>query len=100
MDVLRNSDVVGLTSYNSNANPSNISSNIFWYMQSGHVPTEPYRPGFKGPYALVFSQAAAARPTGTEDLSFMGGIGLAGYVPVANRGYGKPLATTGRMNGS
>lgn len=78
---------------NSNTNP-NSTSTLFWYMQSGHVPTEAYRPGFKGPYALVFSQAAAARPTGTEDLSFMGGLGLMGYVPVANRGYGKSRSMT------
>jgi rhamnogalacturonan endolyase len=56
-------------------------------MHSGHVQTEAFRPGLKGPYALVFSRSGT--PSANSDLSFMGGLGLSGYVATSGRGYGE-----------
>lgn len=67
-------------------NPTGGVSNLYLYMHSGHVQTESFRTGFKGPYALVFSRSGS--PTGNEDLSFMGGLGLQGYVAESGRGRG------------
>ena len=76
----------GLKFANSNMNPDDYST-LYWYMHSGHVQTEAFRPGLKGPYALVFSRSGT--PTGNEDFSFMSGLGLTGYVSESGRGHGK-----------
>jgi rhamnogalacturonan endolyase len=66
-------------------NPGDYST-LYWYMHSGHVQTEAFRPGLKGPYALVFSRSG--KPSGNEDFSFMSGLGLTGYVAESARGRG------------
>jgi rhamnogalacturonan endolyase len=63
---------------------------LYFYMNSGHLRTEPWRMGFKGPYALSFS-------THTEksafDGSFFGELGIHGFVPAAGRGQVTGIAT-------
>lgn len=67
------------------------SSNLYVYMNSNHAQTESYRMGFHGPYSCVFSRSGT--PSGNMDLSFMGNMGLKGFVPVASRGYVKGSTT-------
>lgn len=55
---------------------------IYFYMNSGHSKTEPDRMGLHGPYALCFTSGAA--PSAALDMSFMGGLGIQGWV--TNRG--------------
>jgi rhamnogalacturonan endolyase len=63
---------------------------LYFYMNSGHLRTEPWRMGLKGPYALSFS-------THTEKAafngSFFGQLGIHGYVPAAGRGQVTGIAT-------
>ena len=35
---------------------------LYWYMNSGHVRTEPWRFGLMGPYAMRFTYAASPLP--------------------------------------
>lgn len=56
---------------------------IYFYMNSGHSKTEPDRMGLHGPYALCFTSGAA--PSATLDMSFMGSLGIQGWV--TNRGH-------------
>lgn len=53
-------------------------------MNSGHLRTEPWRMGLKGPYAAVFSSTGPA--SGTLDTSFFSGLDILGYVPQSGRG--------------
>jgi rhamnogalacturonan endolyase len=69
----------------SNMNPAGDSNNLYWYMNSNHAQTESYRTGLFGPYALVFSRSGT--PSGNTDLSFMGNLGLKGWVATSSRGY-------------
>ena len=68
-----------------NANPSGAYNALYWYMNSGHVPTENRRVGLSGPYSLVFSRSGT--PSGKTDLAFMGGLGIKGFVATSARGY-------------
>lgn len=68
-----------------NANPSGAYNTLYWYMNSGHVQTEAFRQGLHGPYTLVFSRSGT--PDENLDLSFMGGLGIMGYVATTARGY-------------
>jgi len=71
---------------------------LFHFNQnSGHTPTETTRrTGLFGPYAMVFSTTTAA--SGNLDLSFFGNIGVAGWTPIAGRGYVKGTVTGVRTN--
>lgn len=60
-------------------------------MNSNHAQTESYRKGFFGPYSCVFSRSGT--PSGNLDLSFMGNLGLTGFVPTSSRGYVSGTAT-------
>lgn len=51
---------------------------IYFYMNSGHSKTEPDRMGLHGPYALCFTSGAA--PSASLDMSFMGALGIQGWV--------------------
>jgi len=67
-----------------NANPSGAYNALYFYMNSGHVQTETKRVGLSGPYAMVFSRSGT--PSGKTDLSFMGNLGLLGFVAASGRG--------------
>ncbi|RDI78928.1 hypothetical protein Vi05172_g11035 [Venturia inaequalis] len=58
---------------------------FYYYMNSGHLRTEPWRMGLKGPYVLDFSQSAPAK-TATVDTSFFSKLNIPGYVPASGRG--------------
>lgn len=58
---------------------------LTFYMNSGHLRTEPWRMGFKGPYALVFSSEGVPQ-AGDRDMGFFEGLGIAEYVPQSGRG--------------
>lgn len=58
---------------------------FYYYMNSGHLRTEPWRMGLKGPYALVFSQT---EPKSAKiDTSFFSKLSIPGYIPKSGRGY-------------
>jgi rhamnogalacturonan endolyase len=56
---------------------------FYYYMNSGHLRTEPWRMGLKGPYALSF---ASGDQKGTFNTSFFGELNIPGFVPDAGRG--------------
>lgn len=57
---------------------------FYYYMNSGHLRTEPWRMGLKGPYVLDFAQSA---PTSAAiDTSFFATLNIPGYVPPSGRG--------------
>lgn len=56
---------------------------FYYYMNSGHLRTEPWRMGFKGPYALSFSRED---PSPKLDTSFFAKLSIPGYVPASGRG--------------
>src|ERR1700761_6556097 len=56
---------------------------FYFYMNSGHLRTEPWRMGFKGPYILSFSRT---EPNEKFDTSFFSRLEIPGYVPAAGRG--------------
>ncbi|KAF2692000.1 polysaccharide lyase family 4 protein [Lentithecium fluviatile CBS 122367] len=68
-----------------NSNNAGDSTNLYFYMNSGHVQTESYRMGLHGPYALAFSRSGT--PTGkTMDTTFFADLGITGYVAASGRG--------------
>lgn len=56
---------------------SGTDTELYNYMNSGHNQTEPFRLGLHGPYALVFTTGATPA---APDMSWMGGLGLDGWV--------------------
>lgn len=69
---------------NSN-NAGDGATNLYFYMNSGHVQTESFRMGLHGPYALQFSRSGV--PSGkTMDTSFFANLGVTGYVAASGRG--------------
>ncbi|MFT3782088.1 MAG: rhamnogalacturonan lyase B N-terminal domain-containing protein [Nibricoccus sp.] len=67
-------------------NQAGTDQEIYNYMNSGHNQTEPTRVDnvLHGPYALVFTNGAP--PTLPMDFSWMGSLGLTGWVPASGRG--------------
>jgi rhamnogalacturonan endolyase len=65
---------------------------FYFYMNSGHLRTEPWRMGLKGPYVLSFSQSAPSNTTHI-DTSFFAKLGIPGYVPAAQRGHVSGIAS-------
>ncbi|KAI8309818.1 Rhamnogalacturonate lyase A [Colletotrichum sp. SAR11_59] len=57
---------------------------LYWYMNSGHVRTEPWRFGLLGPYAMRFT--TGAQPSADLDTSFFDALKIDGYVPDSGRG--------------
>ncbi|KAK3695723.1 rhamnogalacturonase B [Podospora appendiculata] len=57
---------------------------LYWYMNSGHVRTEPWRFGLMGPYAMRFT--TGAKPTADLETSFFDSLSIQGYVPASKRG--------------
>ncbi|KAL8382411.1 hypothetical protein RB595_006277 [Gaeumannomyces hyphopodioides] len=69
------------------------ATNLYNYMNSGHVQTEAFRTGLHGPYVMSFSRSG--RPSlRSTDLSFFDEIpGIQGYVPASGRGFVSGTAT-------
>ncbi|KAH7127110.1 rhamnogalacturonase [Dendryphion nanum] len=68
-----------------NTNNAGDATNLYFYMNSGHVQTENWRMGLHGPYALQFSRSGI--PDGkTMDTTFFSELGVQGYVGPAGRG--------------
>ncbi|KAJ6261521.1 rhamnogalacturonate lyase [Drechslerella dactyloides] len=57
---------------------------LYWYMNSGHVRTEPWRMGLKGPYAMTFTTGST--PSANIDTSFFSSLSVNGYVAQSGRG--------------
>ncbi|KAG8841818.1 hypothetical protein FRB91_004653, partial [Serendipita sp. 411] len=58
---------------------------LYFYMNSGHIRTEPWRLGLMGPYAMRFTTSTSP-PSGNVDTSFFSGLSIQGYVPDNQRG--------------
>ncbi|KAK1958799.1 rhamnogalacturonase B [Colletotrichum sublineola] len=57
---------------------------LYWYMNSGHVRTEPWRFGLLGPYAMQFT--TGQKPSSDLDTTFFDSLDIEGYVPNSGRG--------------
>jgi len=64
---------------------------VYNYMNSGHLQTEPPRLGLHGPYALCFTHGETPA---LPDLDFMATLGLRGWVAARGRITGKTSGTT------
>lgn len=63
---------------------------FYYYMNSGHLRTEPWRMGLKGPYVLSFSQT---QPSADIDTSFFAQLNIGGYVAASGRGHVSGVAS-------
>ena len=80
-------------------NQSGDDQEIYNYMNSGHNQTEAYRLSvLHGPYALVFTNGTP--PALPIDFSWIGNLGLNGWVPAADRGAvsGTSKRNSGRLS--
>ncbi|KAF2122537.1 Rhamnogalacturonase B, N-terminal-domain-containing protein [Lophiotrema nucula] len=68
-----------------NSQTTSSDQELYWYMNSGHVRTEPWRFGLMGPYAMAFT-AAGAKPSENLDISFFSTLSIQGYVASSARG--------------
>ncbi|KAI0095365.1 polysaccharide lyase family 4 protein [Daldinia grandis] len=68
-----------------NSQTGSSDQELYWYMNSGHVRTEPWRFGLMGPYAMKFTNQAD-EPSPSLDTSFFGTLDIQGYVPDNERG--------------
>jgi rhamnogalacturonan endolyase len=75
------------------SNNAGAATNLYFYMNSGHVQTEPYRMGLHGPYMMQFSRSGTPTVKGA-DLSWFADLGVQGYVPASGRG-----SVSGRVSG-
>jgi rhamnogalacturonan endolyase len=62
---------------------TNDQQEFYFYMNSGHLRTEPWRMGLKGPYALSFG---GLEQNTHVDMSFFANLGIPGYIPASGRG--------------
>ncbi|KAH5331056.1 rhamnogalacturonate lyase [Parastagonospora nodorum] len=76
-----------------NSQTTDPDQELYFYMNSGHVRTEAWRSGLKGPYAITF-QPAGASPPSAPDTSFFGSLKIDGYVGESGRG-----SVTGKATG-
>jgi rhamnogalacturonan endolyase len=76
-----------------NSQTTDSDQELYWYMNSGHVRTEDWRSGIKGPYAMTF-MANGATPSANLDTSFFGTLKIDGYVGDSGRG-----SVTGKATG-
>lgn len=66
-------------------NNAGDSTNLYNYMNSGHVQTEAFRTGLHGPYVMTFSRDGI--PTlKSIDTSFFSELSIQGYVAASGRG--------------
>ncbi|KAH9883410.1 rhamnogalacturonase [Xylariomycetidae sp. FL2044] len=69
------------------SNNAGSATNLYWYMNSGHVQTEAWRTNvLHGPYIMTFSRSGVPSVK-TADTSFFSELGITGYVPNSSRGY-------------
>ncbi|PKS10940.1 hypothetical protein jhhlp_002698 [Lomentospora prolificans] len=68
-----------------NSNRVGDSTNLYNYMNSGHVQTESFRTGLHGPYLLQFSRSGIPTKK-SADVSFFSSMGLQGFVADSGRG--------------
>jgi len=66
-----------------NTNNAGDSTNLYNYMNSGHVQTEPYRVGLHGPYVQSFSRSGIPN---NFNYAFYSELGLKGFVASSGRG--------------
>ncbi|WDK22571.1 rhamnogalacturonase B [Colletotrichum graminicola] len=64
---------------------STVEQELYWYMNSGHVRTEPWRFGLLGPYAMRFTRNGQ-QPSSDLDTTFFDSLDIEGYVPNNGRG--------------
>lgn len=76
-----------------NSNNAGDSTNLYNYMNSGHVQTEAYRMGLHGPYVFQFSRSGIPKKR-EVDTSFFSELSVKGYVPASGRG-----TVSGRASG-
>lgn len=76
-----------------NSNNNGDFSALTFYMNSGHVPTESYRQGLHGPYALSFSRSGIPKQS-EIDFSFFSSLSISGYTADSARG-----RVTGKASG-
>lgn len=67
------------------SNNAGASTNLYNYMNSGHVQTEAYRTGLHGPYLMAFSRSGVPSVK-SVDVSWFGELGITGYVAASGRG--------------
>jgi len=65
---------------------------VYYYMNSGHARIEEPRQGLHGPYALCITNGST--PSASLDMSWMGSLGLTGWVQPSARGH-----VTGTVSG-
>ncbi|TID21605.1 polysaccharide lyase family 4 protein [Venturia nashicola] len=70
---------------------TNDHQEFYFYMNSGHLRTEKWRHGLKGPYVLDFSTSAPK--ISKVDTSFFAKLDISGYVPASGRGFVSGLAS-------
>ncbi|RYP86784.1 hypothetical protein DL770_004855 [Monosporascus sp. CRB-9-2] len=74
-------------------NNAGAATNLYFYMNSGHVQTEAFRTNvLHGPYMMTFSRSGIPT-TRMYDTSFFSELGIKGYVPTSGRGYVKGTAS-------
>ena len=70
-----------------NTNNAGASTNLYNYMNSGHVQTEPYRMGLHGPYVMQFSRSGIPSVKAHANIAdWFGEVGVTGWVPNSGRG--------------
>ncbi|KAK3937421.1 polysaccharide lyase family 4 protein [Diplogelasinospora grovesii] len=67
------------------SNNAGASTNLYNYMNSGHVQTESFRTGLHGPYLMQFSRSGVPSVK-SMDVSWFGEVGVTGYVAASARG--------------
>ncbi|KAJ9142386.1 Rhamnogalacturonate lyase [Pleurostoma richardsiae] len=68
------------------SNNAGDSTNLYNYMNSGHVQTEAFRTGLHGPYVMQFSRSGIPAVK-SVDTSFFSELSITGYVAASGRGY-------------
>ncbi|KAJ4287065.1 hypothetical protein N0V88_007759 [Collariella sp. IMI 366227] len=74
------------------SNNAGASTNLYNYMNSGHVQTEAFRMGLHGPYVMQFSRSGIPSVK-TLDVSWFGEVSITGWVPASGRGTVQGTAT-------
>ncbi|KAJ4340095.1 aspartate-semialdehyde dehydrogenase-like protein [Didymella glomerata] len=76
-----------------NSNNAGDSTNLYFYMNSGHVQTEKFRMGLHGPYAMAFTRSGIPQGGSSLDTSFFKDLSITGYVADSGRGKVSGTAT-------
>jgi rhamnogalacturonan endolyase len=68
-----------------NTNNGGAFNALYFYMNSGHVQTEPFRQGLHGPYAMTFSRTGTPK-VADINMDFFGSLDIKDYVAASGRG--------------